>query len=165
MPGEESRVEHLHDDQARRALRADRGRVRLAIAIKEPATVAVVNVGGELVRVFLFAVSAARLDGDALVVAHGATLERYSVSTGALEASQPIPRNYLLADVDGGIAVLRQPGAIRLVRLADGHSLTIERRGPMFGDLEAPGLYYSYVVGKSGRVAFLPRSELISRLG
>jgi Tol biopolymer transport system component len=134
------------------------------IAIKEPTAVAVVDVRGELVRLFPFTASAARLDGDDLVVSRGDKLERYSVTTGAFEASQPLPGDYTLADVDGGIAVLRRPNAVRLVRLDDGHSLTIERRGPMFGDLEAPGLYYSYAVGKAGRVALLPRAEVVRRL-
>jgi hypothetical protein len=35
----------------------------------------------------------------------------------------------------------------------------------MFADLEGPGLYYSYAVGKTGRVAFLPHAELVRQLG
>lgn len=135
------------------------------IAVREPSAVAIVNVSGDVVRVFDFAATSARLDEDHLIVARGKTLERYSVQTGALEATQSIPAGYALADVDGGIAVLRRAMSIRLVRFSDGRSLTIERRGPMFGDLEGPGLYYSYAVGKTGRVVFLPRSELDRRLG
>lgn len=135
------------------------------IAIRETREVAVVDGRGEVVRVFPLAVSSARLDGDDLVVARANALERYSVQTGALERTRPIPSGYKLADVDSGIAVLRRATAIRLLRLEDGRSLTIERRGPMFAELEAPGLYYSQAVGKTGRVVFLPRAELLRRLG
>lgn len=134
------------------------------IAVREPGEVAVVNVQGDVVRVFPFAVSTAVLDGERLVVVRGNVIERYVASTGERDASQPIPSGYKLADVDGGIAVLRRPASIRLVRLDDGRSLAIERRGPMFADLEAPGLHYSYAAGKTGRVAFLPRDELVRRL-
>jgi hypothetical protein len=133
------------------------------IAIREPDAVAVVDLRGDVVHVFPFAASSARLDGDHLIVVRGTGLERYNVQSGALEMTQSIPPGYTLADVDGGIAVLRRAAAIRLVRLDDGRSLAIERRGPMYGDLEGPGLYYSYAVGKTGRVAFLPRSELDRR--
>jgi WD40-like Beta Propeller Repeat len=135
------------------------------IAIRAAREVAVVDDRGEVIRVFPLAVSSARLDGDDLVVARSNVLERYSVQTGVQSESRPIPSGYKLADVDGGIAVLRRPTAIRVLRLDDGRSLTIERRGPMFAELEAPGLYYSYAVGKTGRVAFLPRVELVRRLG
>jgi hypothetical protein len=135
------------------------------IAIREPSEIAVVDVRGGVARMFPLTVSAARLDGEHLVVARGNSIERYAVRTGELEASQPIPSGYKLADVDGGIAVLRRPAAVKLVRFDNGRSLTIERRGPMFAELEAPGLYYSYAVGKSGRVVFLPRAELVRRLG
>jgi Tol biopolymer transport system component len=134
------------------------------IALREPTEVVIVDLQGNVVHVFPFAVTAARLDGEQLVVVRGRTIERYSVSTGAQDASRPLPSGYALADVDGGIAALRKPAAIMLVRLDDGRSLTIERRGPMFADLEAPGLYYSYALGKTGRVAFLPRDELVRRL-
>jgi hypothetical protein len=135
------------------------------IAIRSARDVAVVDVQGEVVRVFPLTVAVAHLDRERLVVVRGNAIERYGVQSGTLEASRSIPSGYKLADVDGGIAVLRRPTAIRLLRLDDGRSLTIERRGPMFGDLEAPGLYYSYAVGKTGRIVFLPRAELMRRLG
>jgi hypothetical protein len=135
------------------------------IAIREAHEVSVIDIQGNVVRVFPFTASSARLDGDHLVVARGQVLERYGVQAGTLEGAQPISAGYTLADADGGIAVLRRAGAIRLVRFEDGRSLTIERRGPMRADLEGPGLYYSYAVGKTGRVVFLPRSELVRRLG
>jgi Tol biopolymer transport system component len=135
------------------------------IAVRGAREVAVVDIRGALVRVFPLTVTVARLDGEHLVVARGGAMERYGVQSGTLLESRPIPSGYKLVDVDGGIAVLQRPTAIRLLRLGDGRSLTIERRGPMFGDLEPPGIYYSYAVGKTGRVVFLPRAELMRRLG
>jgi hypothetical protein len=134
------------------------------IAVREPREVAVVDLQGNIVRVFAFTASTARLDGEDLVVVRGKAIERYGVNTGQIETSRPLPSGYTLVDVDGGIAVLRRAAAIRLVRLDDGRSVTIEHRGPMFADLEAPGLYYSYATGKTGRVVFLPRDELVRRL-
>jgi hypothetical protein len=101
--------------------------------------VAVVDAQGTLVRIHPFLpeeVSAARLDGGRLVVARLAVLEVYDVATGARELSRPLPTGYKLADVDGGIAMLRRAETIMLLRLAAG-------RGPRFADLEPPGLYYS----------------------
>ena len=76
-------------------------------------------------------------------------------------------RGHRLADVDGGIAVLRRADTVLLLRLGDGHSLTLAPgRGPVLADLEPPGLYYSYATGDGGgRVVFVPRSELLRQLG
>jgi dipeptidyl aminopeptidase/acylaminoacyl peptidase len=135
------------------------------IAVREATEIAVVDAQGKVVRVFPLKASSAWLDGDDLVVTRGKIIERYRIATGARSASRSLPSGYKLADVDGGVAVLRKANAIMLVRLDDGRSTTISRRGPMFADLERPGLYYSYTVGKAGRVGFLSRSELIRRLG
>jgi WD40-like Beta Propeller Repeat len=134
------------------------------IAIREPGAVAVVDVRGEVVRVLPMTVTSVRLDGAHLVVTRANVIERYDVTTGTLELSRPLPSGYKLADADGGIAVLRRPATIILLRLDTGRALTIARRGPMFADLEAPGLYYSYRAAKGGRVVLLPRSELERKL-
>jgi hypothetical protein len=139
------------------------------IAIRERGAVAVLDEQGKLVRVFPFPpadVSAARLDGDRLIVWRSGRLELYHVTTGALELSRPLPSGYRLADVDGGIAVLLGSQTIMLLRLGDGRSLTLKPgRGPLLANLEPPGLYYSYTArGGGGRVIFLPRSDLVRQL-
>ncbi len=140
------------------------------VAIRKAGAVTVLDEQGKLVRSFPFApadVYAARLGGGQLVVQRSYTLESYDVATGARDASQPFPAGYQLADADGGIAVLRRAGSVMLLRLADGRSLTLVRGdGPMFADLEPPGLYYSYETPDGGgRVVFVPRSEVVSQLG
>jgi len=140
------------------------------IATRKRARVAVIDAQGRLVRSFVFMpadVSAARLDGGHLVVTRSYTIESYDIATGTLAQSQPLPPGYQLSDVDGGIAVLRRPRAIILLRLADGASTTLTAGvPPMFADLETAGLYYSYATGDGGgRVAFLTRDELLQRLG
>jgi Tol biopolymer transport system component len=140
------------------------------IALKTGATVMVVDDQGRLVHTFPFApadVSAARLDGSHLVVARSYAIESYDVASGALERSQPLPAGYQLADVDGGIAVLRRAQAIIVLRLETGASLTLAPgQAPMFADLETPGLYYAYATGDGGgRVVFLSRDELLQRMG
>jgi hypothetical protein len=140
------------------------------IAIREPKAVAVVDLKGSLVRVFPFAlgeVKAARLDDGRLVVARKGVLDVYDAASGAKQLQRQLPSGYALADVDGGIAVLRRHGTIKLLRLADGHSLTLKPGGgPRFADLEPPGLYYSYVTAAGdGRVVFVPRAEVVRQLG
>jgi dipeptidyl aminopeptidase/acylaminoacyl peptidase len=136
------------------------------IAVREPTLVAVLDASGNVVRLFPGAAGSAWLDGDHLVAIRSNIIDRYGVATGALEVSRPLPAGYRLVDVDGGIAVLRQGRTVMLLRLDDGHSFTLTPdRGPVFADLEAPGLYYSYAVGKTGRVAFMPRADVLQRLG
>ena len=133
------------------------------IAIKRRGAVTVLDDHGTIVRSFPFSpadVSAARLDGGHLVVARSYTIESYDLATGTLEHSQPLPAGYQLADVDGGIAVLRRAQAIIVLRLDNGASVTLAPgQPPMFADLETPGLYYSYATGDGGgRVVFLARA-------
>jgi Tol biopolymer transport system component len=138
------------------------------IAIREPNAVAVVDDQGNLVRVLPFAggISAAVLDGDRLIVSRSGTIESYGAATGALELSRPLPAGYRLADADGGIAVLLSADTVMLLRLDDGRSLTLAPGGgPTLADLEPPGLYYAHPVGRGGRVALLPRSEILQQLG
>lgn len=139
------------------------------IATRKPGAVAVLDEHGTLVRLFSFVpadVNAAFLDGGRLVVWRFGVLEVYDVATGARALSQPLPPGYRLTDVDGGIAVLRRADAIMLLRLDDGHSVTLTPgQGPVLADLEPPGLYYSYATGDGGgRVVFVSRSELLTQL-
>jgi Tol biopolymer transport system component len=140
------------------------------IAIRETDQVAVLDSQGALVRTFPFTpedVSAARLDSGHLVVARLAFLEEYDVATGAREVSRPVPAGYALADLDArdGIALLQRPKTIMLLRLADGASFTLKRgHSYLLADLMQRGLYYSYEVGKRGRLVFIPRSSLLRRL-
>jgi hypothetical protein len=142
------------------------------IAIREAEAVAVLDAQGKLVRVFPFGpeeVSAARLDGNGLVVARAGVLELYDIATGAGLLQRPLPAGYRLSDVDGGIAVLRSDDndTITLLRLQDGSSLTLmPGRRPRLADLEPDGLYYSYATADGGgRVVFLPRAEVLRKLG
>jgi Tol biopolymer transport system component len=140
------------------------------IAIHEPDAVKVLDAQGKLIQTFPFGtgeVDAARLDGERLVVARSGVLEVYDVPTGAGSLQRPLPAGYQLTDVNGGIAVLRKKDTIRLLRLTDGRSFELTPgAGPVFADLEQPGLYYSYATGHGdGRLVFVPRSELLRRLG
>jgi hypothetical protein len=139
------------------------------IAIHEPGAVSVLDARGQLVRVFSFApddVAVARLDGGRLVVWRFGVLDEYDVATGALLLSRPLPTGFRLVDVDGGIAVLTSAGGVELLRLDDGRSLTLPAGDPTLADLEPPGLYYSYATADGGgRVVFVPRADVLGRLG
>jgi hypothetical protein len=139
------------------------------IAVREPTAVSILDAAGKLVRTFPFGrgeVTAARLDGDRLVVARADMLQVHDAKSGAARLKRPLPNGYLLTDVDGGIAVLRHGYAIMLLRLVDGHSLSLNPgRGPEHADLESSGLYYSYAtLDGRGRIVFLPRAELVQQL-
>jgi hypothetical protein len=140
------------------------------IAVREPDAVAVLDAKGALVRVFPFGhdeVGVARLDGGRLLVARSRVLEVYDVATGAGVLQRPLPSGYQLVDVDGGVAVLRRAAKVVVLRLGDGRSVTLAPgRAPVSADLEPAGLYYSYATRDGGgRVLFMPRSELLGRLG
>jgi len=140
------------------------------IAAREAGAVAVLDQQGTLVNVFPFApseVTAARLDGNRLLVARSGTLELYDVATGGGVLQRPLAAGYSLTDVDDSIAVLRHDKTIMLLRLADGHSVTLAPgRGPVLAALEPLGLYYSYATADGGgRLVFVPRSDLLRQLG
>jgi hypothetical protein len=139
------------------------------IAINEGNVVAVLDKQGALVRVFPFdgaPVSAARLDGERLVVSRSSTLEMYDVQSGARQLQRTLPRDYELTDVDGGIAVLQGKKSM-LLRLEDGRSYTLPNHAQtQLADLEPPGLYYSYATASGeGRVVLMPRAEIVRHLG
>jgi hypothetical protein len=140
-----------------------------SIAVRERDAVAVLDSQGKLERFFPFGtgeVSAARLDGDRLVVARSGVLEVYEVATGAGVLQRPLPSGYELVDVDGGIAVLTSEKTIMVLRLADGRSFTLAPgRGFVSAELEPPGLSYAYAtVDGGGRVVFVPHAEIVRRL-
>jgi hypothetical protein len=140
------------------------------MAVRKPGTVTVVDDQGTIVRSISFTpadVSAARLDGTRLVVWRFGTLEVYDVTTGVRVLTRPMPASNRLVDVDGGIAVLLRGATITVLRLDDGRSYTLTSGAePTLADLEGPGLYYSYKTADGGgRVVFLPRAEVLRRLG
>ena len=137
------------------------------IAVREHDAVAILDGDGRLLRVFPFAVAAARLDAGRLVVAHQGFLESYDLTTGALVVRRDLPGGYTLDDVDGGIALLhRKDDTILVLRLDDGRSFTVATgAAPRRADIEPAGLYYSYTTAdREGRVVLMTRDRLIQRL-
>jgi hypothetical protein len=141
------------------------------IAVREAEAVTILDEQGRLLRIFPFAaneVSAARLDGGRLVVARAGVLDSYDLTSGSLVGERSLPRAYRLEDVDGGVAVLRgKDNRIMVLRLDDGRSFTLAPgTAPRLADLDSTGLYYSYTTPEGeGRVVFLPRDQVVRRLG
>jgi WD40-like Beta Propeller Repeat len=140
------------------------------IAVRESDAVALLDAQGKVVRMFAFKprdVRAARLDGNRLVVARPGVIEGFDVATGASVVQRSLPNGYELVDADEEIVVLRRASSVIVLRLGDGRSFTITLgRGPVSAELEESGLYYAYATADGGgRVVFLPRSEVSSRLG
>jgi hypothetical protein len=140
---------------------------RLIAAYRGP-NIVVLDDTCAVVRVFhLGEVQRVLLNRDRLVVARSGQLEAYDVRSGALELQRPLPPGYSLADVSRGIALLQHKRTILLLRLDDGRTYTLQPgRGPVFAEIEAPGLYYSYATREGrGRLVFVPRPEIERRLG
>jgi hypothetical protein len=65
--------------------------------------------------------------------------------------------------VQSGIAVYVLKKAVHLLRLSDGRDVVLLRaaRGPVHGQLEAPGLFWSH----ASRVEFVPMRAVRAALG
>ena len=166
-----------------------------SVALLQPdGSVAVANTAGTTSATIPFAAGelrAARLDTDgqtlaALVASGGKNLLRVFDASGTLAAAYPLPAARTsgdatcddpsgcrlpalrLEDVQSGIAVYVLGSDVHLLRLADGKSATVRApgRSPVHAQLEPDGLYYSYSLGaRSSRIAFLPFSAVVAKLG
>jgi hypothetical protein len=111
--------------------------------------------------------------GRQLVVLRNGALEVYDVVSGGDKPVRtiPVPAGKLrpmLRDVQSGLAVYVRGTQVHVVRLADGRAVRINTPGAtrVDAEIESAGLFYSYNVQgtvTAGRVAFLPRAELLKK--
>jgi hypothetical protein len=175
----------LHGAHSRRAtqLRAFPRGVRI-VGVHAPTIVVgarkgmleVLNAGGKLLRtldVRVAEVSRVALDGASLVVQRGRSVDVYDVETGRLVNTWAMAKG-VLEDAHRGIAVYVTDTAVHLIRLRDGRDVVLSTptkafgEGPLHAQIEAAGLFYSYVNYKSarpGHVAFVPYRQLVRRFG
>jgi hypothetical protein len=151
----------------------DRGR----IVVREPSgAVEILRGDGSLARRFSFAAGAVKgvaLDAADIVVLTPSRLEAYSAVTGTLRHSISLAASAAptrrLEGVDDGLAALVEGTSIRVVRLEDGRATVIRPphgSGPVDAHLQPPGLCYSYhdrASAEPGRLALLPRADLLAR--
>ena len=140
------------------------------IAEYRGANIAVLDDRCSLVRLLRFGangVDTALLDRRRLVVTRSSRLDVYDVASGARVLTGSLPAGYRLADIHGGIAVLRRGRHVLVLRLSDGHSFLLwPARGPVQAEIEAPGLYYSYATPDGrGSLELIPYAELERQLG
>jgi hypothetical protein len=67
------------------------------------------------------------------------------------------------ADVERGLLVYTVGRFAHVLRLRDGHQKRLAApagTSQMFAQIEPSGLFYSYSVGRKGRVRFLPFNEI-----
>jgi len=109
----------------------------------------------------------AKLQGRDLVVLTQGTIEHHDAATGARLHEWPLAAgDARLEDVQSGVAVYVSGLYVYLVRLVDGRTVALPAppgTGPVYAQLEASGLFYSYQADDRkypGRVAFLPFDEL-----
>ena len=155
------------------------GRDAYAVAAVDAGRIAVRRMDGSVVllggvpRVEVAGpVDGVALRGNDLVTLEGDALQVYSAATGAAGKMVPLPSGTtkpVLRDVQWGIAVYVRGLQVHAMRLSDGRdvAITVPGSGPVDAQIEPFGLYYSYNLPKStahGRVAFLPRAELLQKL-
>lgn len=116
---------------------------------------------------------AARIDGGGLLVLtrSGAKNALWTVGLSDAQRSGPwaVPSSSALRleDFQSGIAVYVLGRDVHLLRLADRRDVRIRAPGPgpVYAQLEAPGLFYSYRPPASparGRVAFMPFASVLA---
>jgi hypothetical protein len=124
---------------------------------------------GSLSRAFPFErgqVLGAQLDASELVVLErvsGLRWRVYDPSSGELTRTLPAPARPLPTDVERGLLVYTVGRAVHVLRLRDGHqgSLTAPAgTSQVLAQIEPAGLFYSYSVGRQGRVRFVPFNEI-----
>ena len=149
---------------------------RIAVQDRVEGSVALVMPGGTVartVRVPAGDFSGFAFQGRQLVVLRNGSLEVYDVVSGGdkPEKTIPVPAGKLkpvLRDVQSDLAVYVRGTQVHVVRIADGHEVRIGTAGTgrVDAQIEPAGLFYSYnlqgpVAG--GRVAFLPRADLLKK--
>jgi hypothetical protein len=174
---------HIYNEKLWRVVGAHK---RLLVASKDELTVLSVAAGrilvqradgslelrradGKLARAFPFEpgqVLGAQLDASELVVlerASGLRWRVYDPSSGELKRTLPAPARAMPADVERGILVYTVGTVAHVLRLRDGHQKSF--RAPagtsqVLAQIEPAGLFYSYSVGRQGRVRFIPFNEI-----
>lgn len=112
---------------------------------------------GSVLREFPFPrgyVRSAQLDGSTLVVQTKNTVVMYDASTGRAGRSWP---TLGLEDADRGIAALRAPDGIKLLRLADGLQATIRLHSVTAARLTGDGLFFAT---RNQLLGFIPTGAL-----
>jgi hypothetical protein len=162
------------------------GRKRLLVTSKDELTVLSVAAGrilvqradgslelrradGSLSRAFPFVpgqVLGAQLDASELVVlerASGLRWRVYDPTSGELTRTLPAPARALPADVERGILVYTVGRVVHVLRLRNGHQKSFTApagTSHVLAQIEPAGLFYSYSVGRQGRVRFVPFNEI-----
>jgi hypothetical protein len=150
----------------------DRDRI---VARRADGALDLLGVDGGVLETFAVPSLGAALAGDDLVVLVQAELRDYSVSTGALLHTWPLPDvpsagrcrlpacygiRLTLDDAAPGIALYTLDGVVHLLRLRDGDDSTLP--GATAAELTEAGLFYAYrgEDPRPGRIRFVPLEEL-----
>jgi len=124
---------------------------------------------GKLARAFRFErgqVLGAQLDASELVVlerASGLRWRVYDSSSGELRRTLRAPARAMPADVERGLLVYTVGRVAHVLRLRDGHQKRFTAPAgtwQVLAQIEPAGLFYSYSVGRKGRVRFVPFNEI-----
>lgn len=174
---------HIYNEKLWRVVGA---RKRLLVASKDQLTVLSVAAGrilvqradgslelrradGKLARAFRFErgqVLGAQLDASELVVlerASGLRWRVYDSRSGELKRTLRAPARAMPADVERGLLVYTVGRVAHVLRLRDGHQKRFTAPAgtwQVLAQIEPAGLFYSYSVGRKGRVRFVPFNEI-----
>jgi dipeptidyl aminopeptidase/acylaminoacyl peptidase len=153
-------------------LAAGGGRI---VARRADGALDVLGLDGNVLAGFAAPSLGAALSGDDLVVLVQGELREYSVSSGALLHTWPLPdvpssgrcRLYVCPEIDltlddtaRGLVVYTLDGVVHLLRLRDGADATVP--GATAAELTDAGLFYAYAGEEPwpGRIRFVPFDEL-----
>jgi hypothetical protein len=127
-----------------------------------------VRAGDRLLRTFesTGARAIALRNGQLVVLTRSRTLDVYGLDDGALLHRWPVPAGTTAAvDVHYGVAVLTVGRKVLALRLATGRSrVLIETPRPVRAQIDDVGVVYTYNIGRSGFLGFLPFAKVEAAL-
>jgi hypothetical protein len=137
----------------------------------------VLNAAGKLLRTLdvpVADVTRVAVDGSFVVIQQARSVDVYDLDSGRRRSTWAMAARGALEDVHRGIAVYITATAVRVIRLADGRDVLLSTptkgagEGPLHAQIEAVGVFYSYVnykASRPGHVVFVPRREVVKRFG
>ncbi|HET8652179.1 MAG TPA: hypothetical protein VFM13_06375 [Gaiellaceae bacterium] len=131
------------------------------IVVRTQSGITLMDTVGRVLRRLPSGARRAALSGDRLALRAGSAVEVYNTRTGSRTDRFPAGSGVSLEDLDGTIVVTAQGGTVALRRLGGGPTTRLHVVGNALAALEPAGLF----VAGSRRVIFLPRSEVLRRLG
>ncbi|HEX3454346.1 MAG TPA: hypothetical protein VHS03_06955 [Gaiellaceae bacterium] len=104
------------------------------------------------------------LRGNTVAVLHSGRLDVYSVATGALTHSWPVPADARTVDLQYGIAVIAAGGDVLALNVATGRTARLlHAHGRVAAQIDSPGAVVQFNASGHGFLRFIPLSTIEAR--